>query len=296
MRGRIQEFVTANIDRLPRLIGRYPLATFGAFLVAAIVSACLLAPLLATHDPNAPNLDARLLAPSLEHWLGTDQFGRDVYSRLLYGGRVSLAVGFVAVGVYVSIGVIVGLVSGYFGGWVDFLLMRIVDVLLCIPTFFLILMVITFVGPSLVNVMLVIGLTSWTDVARLVRGEVLSVKGREFVLASVGIGATTPRILFRHILPNVLGPVLVVATLGVAGAVLVESGLSFLGLGVQPPAASWGNMLLEGKHHLVDAWWLVIFPGLAIFLTVFGYNLLGEGLRDFLDPRMQDAGDHEKNV
>jgi peptide/nickel transport system permease protein len=167
-----------------------------------------------------------------------------------------------------------------------------VDVVLCIPTFFLILMVVAFVGPSLFNVMVIIGLTSWTDVARLVRGEILTLKTREYIQAARVLGYSDARIILKHLLPNAMGPVLVVATLGIGGAILTESALSFLGLGVQPPTASWGNMLMEGKDHLTDAWWLVLFPGLAIFLTVLGYNFLGEGLRDKLDPRMSDGNNH----
>jgi peptide/nickel transport system permease protein len=213
-----------------------------------------------------------------------------VFSRLIYGARISLAVGFVAVSIYIFIGTLVGSLAGYYGGWLDAVLMRLVDILLCIPTFFLILMVIAFVGPSITNVMVIIGLTAWTDVARLVRGEVLALKEREFVQAAKVIGLTDARILLKHILPNAMGPILVVATLGVGGSILIESSLSFLGLGVQPPVASWGNMLQEGKDHLTDAWWLVTFPGLAIFVTVLGYNLLGSGLRDLLDPRLRGSG------
>jgi peptide/nickel transport system permease protein len=245
---------------------------------------------LAPFDPIQQNLTGQLLAPSWSHWMGTDQFGRDVFSRLLYGSRISLAVGVVAVSIYVLIGTTIGSIAGYYGGLVDGVLMRFVDIMLSIPTFFLILMVIAFVGPNIMNVMIVIGLTSWTDVARLVRGEILSLKEREFILAARVIGMKDSRIIMRHLLPNAMGPVLIVSTLGIGGAILVESSLSFLGLGVQPPTASWGNMLLEGKEHLTDAWWLVTFPGCAIFLTVLGFNLLGEGLRDFWDPRQQGSG------
>jgi len=200
---------------------------------------------------------------------------------------VSLWVGFVAVGLSVAIGLVLGLVSGYFGGLVDEAVMRGVDVMLCFPSFFLILAVIAFLEPSLVNIMAVIGLTSWMGVARLVRAETLTLRNREFVLAARMAGSGTVRILFHHILPNALAPVLVSATLGVAGAILVESSLSFLGLGVQPPTPSWGNMLMEGKDVLEIAPWLSIFPGLAILFTVLGYNLLGESLRDILDPRLR---------
>jgi peptide/nickel transport system permease protein len=271
---------------------RHPLIAWGAGLVLALFAAALLAPLLTPYEPSAQSLADRLLPPSLAHPMGTDQFGRDVMARLLFGARVSLSVGLVAVAIYVTIGVLVGALAGYYGGWVDMLLMRLVDVMLCIPTFFLILMVVAFVGPSLLNIMVIIGLTAWPDVSRLVRGEILSLKEREFILAARVAGLPDSRIILRHLIPNALGPVLVVSTLGVAGAILVESGLSFLGLGVQPPTASWGNMLMEGTSHLLDAWWLITFPGVAIFLTVLAYNLLGEGLRDLLDPRMRGGGRH----
>jgi len=272
---------------VPDWFRRYPLTAIGISFIGLLFLVAILAAWISPQDPAYQTLQDRLLSPSWRHWMGTDQYGRDVLSRMIYGSRISLSVGLVSVSLYVLIGTVVGSVAGYYGGWVDSILMRLVDVLLCIPTFFLILMVVAFVGPSLLNIMVIIGLTSWTDVARLVRGEVLTLKSREFVQAARVMGASDFRILARHILPNALGPVLVVATLGVGGAILVESSLSFLGLGVQPPTASWGNMLMEGKDHLADAWWLVTFPGLAIFLTVLAYNLLGEGLRDYLDPRMR---------
>ncbi len=272
---------------LKNTLKHYPLILGGGLIVAALVVTAFAAPLLAPQDPNAQSLDQSLLAPTWHHWLGTDQYGRDVLSRMIYGARISLAVGVVAVSLYVGIGVTIGALAGYYGGWVDILLMRFVDIMLCIPTLFLILMVIAFVGPSIFNVMVVIGLTSWMGVARLVRGEILSLKERDFITAARVIGMKDARIIFTQLLPNALGPVLVVATLGVGSTILTESALSFLGLGVQPPTASWGNMLTEGKEHLTDAWWLVTFPGLAIFVTVLGYNLLGEGLRDWMDPRHQ---------
>ncbi|MDL2280201.1 ABC transporter permease [Desulfovibrio sp. OttesenSCG-928-G11] len=266
--------------------GRNALLLIGLCLVGLVSFAALFAPLLATHDPLLHNLDAILLPPSPEHWLGTDEFGRDLYSRMLYGARVSLWVGFVSVGISVSIGLVLGLTAGWCGGLADECIMRFVDVMLCFPSFFLILAVIAFLEPSLFNIMAVIGLTSWMGVARLVRAETLSLRERDFVAAARLCGAGATRILARHILPNAAAPVLVSATLGVAGAILLESSLSFLGIGVQYPDPSWGNILIEGKQTLGVAWWLSLFPGLGILFIVLGYNLLGEGLRDMLDPRI----------
>lgn len=252
-----------------------------------LVFMALTAQWIAPYDPNNQILNDRLLPPCSQHLMGTDQYGRDILSRLIYSARISLAVGLVAVSIYVLIGTTIGSVAGFYGGWLDGLLMRLTDIFLCVPTFLLILMVVAFVGPSIVNIMVVIGLTSWTDVARLVRGEILALKEREFIQAARVIGMKDSRIILKHLLPNALGPVLVVATLGIGGAILVESALSYLGLGVQPPTPSWGNMLEEGQEHLTDAWWLITFPGLAIFLTVLGYNFLGEGIRDMMDPRLK---------
>jgi len=197
-----------------------------------------------------------------------------------------LKVGFVAVGIAVVIGVVVGSVAGFYGGWLDTALMRFVDIMLAFPTFFLILAVIAVVEPSIFTIMLVIGVTGWMDVARLVRAEFLTLRERDFVLAARASGAGDARLIFRHILPNALSPVFVAATFGVAGAILIESGLSFLGLGVQPPSPSWGNILTAGKDNIEVAWWLSVYPGLAILITVLSYNLIGEGLRDALDPRL----------
>lgn len=266
---------------------RHPMFLAGFLLVGGMSLAAVLAPWIAPFDPTALSVDALLQPPSAAHLLGTDALGRDVLSRMLHGGRVSLWVGFLAVGLAVAVGLFFGLVAGYFGGLADEVIMRGVDVMLCFPSFFLILTVIAFLEPSLANIMIIIGLTSWMGVARLVRAETLSLARRDFVLASRLAGAGSARILLRHILPNAAGPVLVSATLGIAGAILTESSLSFLGLGVQPPMPSWGNMLLEGKEVLEIAPWLSVFPGLAILFTVLGYNLLGESLRDLLDPRLK---------
>ncbi len=267
-----------------RYIARNNLLALGAFIVGVISLAALLAPFIAPYDPLEMNLDAILHPPSWKYLLGTDSLGRDVFSRMLYGARISLWVGFVSVGISVTIGVVLGLIGGYFRGIVDELIMRFVDIMLCFPSFFLILAVIAFLEPSLINIMVVIGCTSWMGVARLVRAETLSLRERDYILAAKLAGASTKRILFIHILPNALGPILVTASLGIAGAILIESSLSFLGIGVQPPTASWGNILLEGKQNLEVAWWLSVFPGFAILFTVLGYNLLGESLRELFDP------------
>ncbi|MBU2468327.1 MAG: ABC transporter permease [Proteobacteria bacterium] len=264
------------------------LALVGLVVVLGLLVVALGAPWLTPHDPNAIDVDAILLPPSLSHPFGTDELGRDVFSRMIMGSRVSLEVGLISAGLATLIGVVLGALAGYYGGWVESTVMRFTDMMLCFPTFFLILAVIALLEPSILNIMAVIGLTSWMGVARLVRAEFLSLKEREYVVAAKSLGAGDLRIIFRHILPNAMAPVLVAATLGVAGAILVESGLSFLGLGVQPPEASWGNILNQGKANIEIAWWLSLFPGLAILVTVLGYNLLGEGIRDALDPRLTD--------
>ena len=273
--------------RFVRILRRNAMFILGLVIVLGVTFAAIFAPLIAPFDPNELHLDAILKAPCAEFPLGTDRLGRDVLSRLLYGGRVSLWVGFVAVGISISIGALLGLDSGYFGGLVDEIVMRFVDIMLCFPSFFLILAVVAFLEPSLFNIMVVIGLTSWMGVARLVRAETLTLREREFVSAARLAGTSTWRIMTRHILPNAMAPVTISAILGIGGAILIESGLSFLGLGVQPPQASWGNMLMDGKSVIEEASWLSLFPGLAILITVLGYNLLGESLRDFLDPRLK---------
>nr|WP_041928742.1 ABC transporter permease [Methylotenera mobilis] len=262
-----------------------PLSLAGFIIIMCVFVLSMLAPVMAPYDPNYIDVKAILLQPSMQHWMGTDGLGRDVLSRMLYGGRISLLVGLVAVGISTAIGILLGALAGFYRGWVDTLIMRIVDVMLSIPSFFLILAVIAFLTPSIINIMIVIGLTSWMGVTRLVRAEFLSLNEREFVMASRTLGAKNARLIFTHLLPNSLTPIIVSAVLGVAGAVLMESGLSFLGLGVQAPQASWGNILTDGKEYIQFAWWLSLFPGLAILITVLGYNLLGEGLRDALDPR-----------
>lgn len=263
------------------------LAVAGLVLVGLLFVVAAAAPWLSPHSPTAYDLDAILLPPSTAHLFGTDEEGRDVLARMVYGTRISLTVGLIAVAIYVLIGIILGSLAGYFGGWVDLVISRAIEVMICFPTFFLILAVLAFIGPSLVNIMVVIGLTNWPGIARLVRGEFLKLRGQEFVMAGRVIGARSPRLIFRHLLPNGMAPVFVSATFGVASAVLVESGLSFLGFGVQPPTPSWGEILSQSRDFMDIAWWLAFFPGLAIFVTITAYNLVGEGLRDAIDPRMK---------
>lgn len=264
-----------------------PLAKVGFIIIMLVFVLAMLAPWIAPYDPDTIDVKAILLSPSWQHLMGTDGLGRDVLSRMLYGGRISLLVGLVAVGISTAIGIILGALAGYYRGWVDTLIMRLVDIMLSIPSFFLILAVIAFLTPNIINIMIVIGLTSWMGVTRLVRAEFMSLSQREFILASKTLGAKDFRLIFTHLLPNSLTPIIVSAVLGVASAVLMESGLSFLGLGVQAPQASWGNILTDGKEYIQFAWWLSLFPGMAILMTVLGYNLLGEGLRDALDPRSE---------
>lgn len=264
------------------------LAMGGFAIVLALFVVSLLAPWISPYEPTAIDLRNVLAAPSWQHPLGTDQLGRDILSRMIWGSRISLKVGFVSTGIAIIIGALLGAVAGYFGRRVDALIMRIVDIMLCFPTFFLILAVIAFLEPSIWNIMLIIGLTNWMGITRLVRADFITLKERDFVKAARVIGAGNWRIIFIHILPNAMASLLVAATFGVAGAILTESALSFLGIGVQPPTPSWGNILTDGKDNIDIAWWLSLFPGLAILVTVLGYNLLGEGIRDSLDPRLRE--------
>jgi peptide/nickel transport system permease protein len=270
-----------------RYFKKNQLAVGGLTIVIIIFLIAIFAALLSPYDPGKTDVSLKLKHPSFNNYLGTDQLGRDVFSRMLHGSRISLTVGFIAVGISILIGVLVGATAGYYGSWVDSLLMRFVDTMLCFPSFFLILTVVALMGPSLINIMIVIGITSWMGTARFARAEFLSLRERDFTQAAKALGVKDLRIIFRHILPNALAPVFVTATLSVASAILVEAGLSFLGFGVQPPAPSWGNILTEGRTYVFDAWWLTVFPGLAILITVLSFNLVGEGLRDALDPRLR---------
>ena len=267
---------------------RNKLAVIGGILVMLVFILSIVAPLVAPYNPVTIDIKNILVGPSLSHILGTDELGRDVLSRMLWGGIISLEVGFVAIGIATILGVILGSIAGYYGGWIDSIIMRGVDIMLSIPTIFLVLAVIAILEPSIINIMIVIGLTSWMEPARLIRAEFISLKEREFVIAAHAMGATDTRIIMKHVLPNGLSPILVSATMGIGGAILIESALSFLGLGVQPPTPSWGSLLSSGKDNIEIAWWLSAFPGLAILVTVLGYNLLGEGIRDALDPRQRE--------
>jgi len=237
------------------------------------------------YSPVATSLDETFLPPSGKHWMGTDDLGRDVFARMLHGAGISLKVGLVAVSIALLIGVVIGAFAGFYGGVVDIILSRLIEVVICFPFLFLILAVIVFLPPSIYNIMIVIGITRWTSIARYTRGEFMKIKGQEFTEAARALGASDKKIIFRHILPNSLAPVLVTATFGVANAILIEAALSFLGLGIQPPTPSWGGILAVGRQHIDFAWWLATFPGLAIFATVTSYNLFGEGLRDATDPK-----------
>ncbi|MCM8790905.1 MAG: ABC transporter permease [Candidatus Omnitrophica bacterium] len=263
------------------------MALVGLDFITLMIAFALFAPFIAPYDPSYIDSKNVLAAPSAKHIFGTDALGRDLFSRIVYGSRISLSIGFIAVGIAVLIGVFLGSVAGYYGGKVDSIIMRFVDIMLCFPTFFLILAVIAVLEPSIFNIMVIIGATSWMGVARLIRAEILTLKERDYVVASKVMGANGAWIIFRHLIPNAIGPVMVNATLGVGGAILVESSLSFLGIGVQPPTPSWGNILMDGKSTLGVAWWLTVFPGVFILLTVLAYNLLGEGLRDLMEPRLR---------
>jgi peptide/nickel transport system permease protein len=260
----------------------------GLFLVIVLAGAALLTPYLAPFDPATQGTDivaTRFQGPTLEHLMGTDRFGRDVLSRVLYGGRISLAIGFLAVLIAITLGTMVGAVAGYVRGWVDATSMRVVDMLLSFPRLVLLITVVALIEPSILIITIVLGLTGWMGTSRVVRGEVLSLREREFVVAARALGFGRARILLRHILPNVVSPIIVAATLGIGNTILAEAALSFLGLGVPPPAPSWGGMVAAGRDVMLDAWWITLFPGLAIVFTVMAFNLIGDGLRDALDPR-----------
>jgi len=259
-----------------------PYLITGVIIIGFLSLVAILAPFISPYDPAMIDQNSLLVGPSLKHLFGTDSLGRDLFSRIVYGSRISLSIGIIAVGISVSLGVFLGSLAGFYGKVIDTLIMRFVDIMLCFPTFFLILAVVAILEPSIFNIMIIIGLTSWMGSARLIRSEILSLKEREFIQAEKALGASNSRIIIRHLIPNAIGPVLVNATLGIAGAILLESGLSFLGLGVQPPVPSWGNILIESKATLGIAWWITVFPGFAILVTILGFYFIAEGLKKII--------------
>ncbi|MFQ6617392.1 MAG: ABC transporter permease [Fidelibacterota bacterium] len=261
--------------------------------MCVIFSIAILAPFLAPYDPNLQLdvINKRLLPPSPRFPLGTDELSRDLLSRIIYGSRISISIGLLSAAIAIFLGTLVGLISGYMAGKTDVVLMRLVDILLGFPRFFLILLVIAFFKPSIFIIVIVLSLVSWMEVSRLVRAQVLSLKEQEFVTAAKSMGIGAGRIIFAHILPNTVAPVIIAGALRVGSTILLEASLSFLGLGVQPPTASWGNIVNSGSLHLTDAWWISTFSGIAIIFTVVSFNLVGDGLRDIMDPRLRIRGD-----
>lgn len=280
---KIRESDSPLISSMRRL-RRYPLALLGATIILCLLGSALFAPLLSPHDPLRPNLPHRLLSPGGSYPLGTDHMGRCILSRLIYGSRVTLKVSILVVGLTSSIGVFLGALAGYLGGLIDDVIMRVVDILLAFPSIILALVMAGILGPSLFSIMLALTVVGWISYARVVRGAILSVREREYIAAIRSLGASDIRIVLYHILPNILAPVLVMATLGMAHVILAAAALSFLGLGVQPPHAEWGSMLNAGRPFMRTAPHTTIFPGLAIMITVLSFNFLGDGLRDALDP------------
>jgi len=272
-----------------RRFRRNRLAMAGLAIMVFLYWVTLMAPFLAPYDPNFQGniVLNRYQSPSVEHLLGTDKFGRDIFSRILYGARISLSIGFISIGISVTVGTLLGAAAGYFRGWVDTAIARLIDMLLAIPTLILLLVIIAIFEPSIFLLVAALGLTSWYGSARIVRGQFLSLREQEFVQAARALGYSDWRIILRHILPNTLAPIIVIATLGIGNVILTEAALSFLGLGVQPPTASWGSMINDGRDAMITAWWIATYPGLAIVLTVVSFNLLGDGLRDALDPRLR---------
>lgn len=272
-----------------RMLKKNKMALVGLGILVILVLLALFADVIADYDTVVikQNLANRLKGPSAEHWLGTDEFGRDIFARLVHGARVSLKVGIIAVGISIILGGILGALAGFYGGRIDNIIMRIMDVFLAVPSILLAIAIVSALGPSIINLMVAISISSVPRYARIVRASVLSIRDQEFVEAARAIGANNARIIFRHIIPNSLAPVIVQGTLGVASAILSIAGLSFIGLGIQPPAPEWGSMLSGGRQYLRYAWWVTTFPGVAIMITILSLNLLGDGLRDALDPRLK---------
>jgi peptide/nickel transport system permease protein len=279
---------TSIRKRLPAFLFS-PLTILGILILLFFSLTALFAPLLPLPNPLEQVLTSRLKPPSAEHWLGTDQLGRDILSRIIYGGRISLSVGFLVVTASGLLGTLIGLLSGYFGGIVEDVFMRITDIFFAFPSLILAMAIASALGHSLTNAMIAIAAVTWPIYARLVRAQVLSLRKQEFIEAAVSIGAPAPRIMFRHILPNTLSPILVQISFNLGGAILTAAGLSFIGFGAQPPTPEWGVMISEGRQFLSTHSWLSTFPGIAIFLTVMAFNLIGDSLRDYLDPRLRSS-------
>lgn len=263
-------------------------AVFGAVVLVIIIISAISAPLLTRFNPNEQDLDNRLLPPSWTNLLGTDNFGRDVFTRILYGGRISLQIGLISVGIGVVFGCLIGLIGGFYGGIIDGILMRFVDILLALPGFLLALSIVAALGPNLQNVMIAVGISNIPRFARIMRASVMQTRELDYVTAALAAGASDFRILFKHVMPNSINPVIVQASLGLATAILAASGLSFLGMGAQPPTPEWGSMIAQARPFIRLAHWIVTFPGLAIVVTVLALNLVGDGLRDIFDPRLKD--------
>lgn len=273
-----------------RYFRRSRVAIAGLIVLVLMYVIALIAPWIAPYDPIVQKdiVSTSFLAPNAQHWLGTDRFGRDILSRILYGARISLSIGLIATLISISLGTVLGAIAGFFGGKIDALVMRFTDMVLSFPRLVLLIMIVALFSPSLLVIVTVLGLTQWPNTARIVRGDVLSLREREFIQAAHALGFGRARIIFKHLIPNVLAPVIVTATLGIGNTIVLEAGLSFLGLGVQPPTPSWGNMVADGRDNLLGAWWVATFPGLVIVLTVLAFNLVGDGLRDALDPRQRN--------
>jgi len=265
-------------------------AVVGGIVLLIIVFMAILAPYVTTHDPVKQNIRNQLQPPSREHFFGTDQFGRDIYSRVIYGARLSLRVGFFAISFALVVGCFLGLVSGYYGGWLDMIVMRVIDILLALPGFLLALSIVAALGPGLENVIMAIGVSYIPSFARMMRSAVLATRELDYVDAAQALGASDWRIIFQHILPNSISPIIVLTTLSMAGAILSAAGLSFLGMGAQPPTPEWGSMIATARPFIRVSHWAVTVPGLAIFITVMCLNLVGDGLRDALDPRLKNLG------
>lgn len=275
-RERVGPFIWKELRKTNPIVFQHVAPNGGAIAIWPLVK----------YSPDEYNLLDYLSGPDARHWFGTDDNGRDVLARMVYGARISLSVGFVAVGIALIVGILLGAIAGYFGGWIDMAVSRLIEIMLTIPTFFLIIAIITVKGPGIYNIMVVIGLTGWMGIARFVRAEFLKLKQLDFITALRALGASHKRIIFLHMLPNAMAPVLVSAVFGIAGAILTESSLSFLGFGVQPPTPSWGEILSQSRDYIDFAWWLTVFPGIAIFASITAYNLVGEGLRDAMDPKL----------